>query len=337
MRRIWMICPALFALTACLNFPIRSEDTRLNSFYNAPKVGPCAVLPDNNIWNTPVDTLPVDESSSAYVESIGADLRMFTDFGSGLKDGGLIGFPYMIVGDDTPKVRVNFEYAHESDHGEYPIPPNPLIEGGPDSNGDRHVILVDTDECKLYELFAAHPNPNGTWRAGSGAVHDLRSNRMRPRDWTSADAAGLPIFPGLVRYEEVAAGKIPHALRFTAKRTRKDFVWPARHHAGESFASHLPPLGQRFRLKASFDTKPFPRDVRVILETLKTYGMILADNGGNWGLSGAPSPEWDNDQLWRAFAKVKGSDFEAVDTSSLIAHPDWADISTVPNPAITVQ
>jgi hypothetical protein len=214
-------------------------------------------------------------------------------------------------------VRVSFDYADESDKGPYPIPRNAPIEGGSSSDGDRHVIVVDRDRCKLYELFAAFPRNGGrSWKAGSGAIWSLKSNRVRPAGWTSADAAGLPILPGLARYEEVKRGRIDHALRFTVSRTRKAYVYPARHFASNDDNPDLPAMGQRLRLKASFDVSRYPRQSRVVLKALQEYGMIVADNGSDWFLSGAPSSGWDNDDL-HSLGGVKGSDFEVVDESAL--------------------
>jgi hypothetical protein len=239
------------------------------------------------------------------------------DFGSGLYDGAPIGIPYTTVGKSQHRVRVKFDYADESDKGPYPIPKNVPIEGGRRSGGDRHAIVVDRSRCKLYELYAAYPVNGGTsWRAGSGAIWSLRSNRLRPAGWTSADAAGLPILPGLARYDEARRGSIDHALRFTVQRTRRSYVYPARHFASALTDPDLPPMGMRFRLKASFDTSRFPRQSRIVLNALKRYGMIVADNGSNWFISGAPSSGWNNDDLHQLGA-VHGSDFEVVDTSSL--------------------
>jgi hypothetical protein len=210
---------------------------------------------------------------------------------------------------------VSFEFADESDRVGYPIPRNVAIEGGRRSTGDRHALIVDRDSCKLYELFALYPQGRG-WRAGSGAVWNLRSNRLRPAGWTSADAAGLPILPGLARYDEVRRGGIDHALRFTVRRTRHAYVYPARHFASSSTDATLPPMGLRVRLKASFDVSRFPRQARVVLTALKRYGMLVADNGSDWYITGAPSSGWRNDDL-RTLARVKGSDFEVVDTTSL--------------------
>jgi hypothetical protein len=201
------------------------------------------------------------------------------------------------------------------------IPANAPIEGGVGSSGDRHVLAFDRDNCVLYELFAAYPQSDGSWKAGSGAIFDLRSHALRPDTWTSADAAGLPIFPGLVRYDEVAAGEIKHALRFTAPETRKAHIWPARHNASDLTGTQYPPMGQRFRLRADYDISRFSRDTQVIRRALKKYGMILADNGSPWFISGAPDERWNNDVL-RELRQVKGSAFEAVDTSSLMLNPN---------------
>jgi len=200
--------------------------------------------------------------------------------------------------------------------GPYPIPRGVAIEGGRSADGDRHALIVDRDRCRLYELFALYPTPGGGWRAGSGATWDLRSNRLRPAGWTSADAAGLPILPGLARYEEVARGRIDHALRFTASRTRRAYVWPARHFASDQTDPDLPPMGLRVRLKRTYPIAGFPPQARVVLRALKEYGMILADNGSDWYVSGAPHLKWSNDQL-HALHRVPGSAFEVVDASSL--------------------
>jgi hypothetical protein len=275
------------------------------------------VFPANNPWNQRVDRLPVASNSGAVVRAIGAGDNMHADFGSGTYGGGPIGIPYTTVGKRQKRVRVSFDYADESDKGPYPLPRNAPIEGGRNADGDRHVIVVDRARCKLYELFDAHPlNGGRSWHAGSGAIWSLRSNRLRPATWTSADAAGLPILPGLARYDEVKRGSIDHALRFTVERTRRAFVYPARHYASSLTDPDLPPMGMRFRLKASFDTSRFPRQSRVVLEALKRYGMIVADNGSNWFVSGAPSSGWNNDDL-HSLHGVHGSDFEVVDTSSL--------------------
>jgi hypothetical protein len=283
----------------------------------APRIGGCPVFPASNVWNRPVDRLPVAADSAALIRSIGLDASMHADFGSGLYDGSRIGIPYVVVhGKSTPKSRVRFDYADESDKGPYPIPGGVPIEGQPKTGeGDRHALIVDRDSCRLYELYALR-REGGGWAAGSGATFDLRTNRLRPAGWTSADAAGLPILAGLARYDEVARGTIAHALRFTAESTRRAYVYPARHYASDKTDPTLPPMGLRVRLKASFDTSGFPRQSRVVLAALKRYGMILADNGSPWFVSGAPNAKWSNDDL-HSLGRVHGSDFEVVDTSRL--------------------
>jgi uncharacterized protein (TIGR03437 family) len=298
-----------------------------------PKVAGCAIFPANNVWNAPVDKLPVDADSDQYVATIGATQPAHPDFGSGLWDGGPIGIPFVTVPGSQPKVAVTFDYDSESDHGGYPVPANAAIEGGSASTGDRHVLVVDRDNCVLYELYAAYPQADGSWHAGSGAIFDLKSNALRPATWTSADAAGLPIFPGLLRYDEVAAGEIQHAIRFTAPQTRNTYVWPARHQASDLTALNYPPMGQRFRLKAGFDISGYSPTVQVILRGLKKYGMILADNGSSWYIGGAPDDRWDNDALHQ-ITQLQGSDFEAVDESSLMAQPDSAAVRPTVAPAV---
>ncbi len=281
---------------------------------------PCVMFPPDNIWNTPIDHLPVHSQSAAFISSIGATRGLHPDFGT-VWEGAPIGIPFVVVPANQPMVNVTFDYDDESDPGPYPIPPNPPIEGGSSSTGDRHVLVVRAGENKLYELYDAHPNGNGTWSAGSGAIYDLESHELRPETWTSADAAGLPILPGLVRYEEILAGNIPHAIRFTAQRTRQAYVWPARHYASNITDPNVPAMGQRFRLKASFNLDGFSPEVRIILQAMKKYGIILADNGSNWYISGVPNPLWDDDAL-HELGQVRGSDFEAVDVSTLMLDPD---------------
>jgi hypothetical protein len=272
----------------------------------------CEIFPATNVWNKRVDQLPLKQSSQKIVSSIGRDLHLHADFGSGLWNGGPIGIPITVVDSTTPLSAVDFEYDDESDPGPYPIPGDVAIEGGPDADGDRHAIIVDRDSCTLYELFALYPS----WSAGSGAIFDLSSNALRPRGWTSADAAGLPILPGLARYDEVAAGSIDHALRFTVRRSRRDYVYPARHFASPYTNRALPPMGLRLRLRRSYPVDTHPPQARVVLRALKRYGMIVSDNGSSWYVSGAPDPGWDNDHL-HTLHRVKGSDFRVVDTSSL--------------------
>jgi hypothetical protein len=277
----------------------------------------CPVFPADNHWNLRVDRLPVHPNSDAIVRSIGAGDTMHADFGSGRYEGAPIGIPYRTVPRRQRRVPVSFDYASESDRGRYPIPRRVPIEGGRSSDGDRHVIVVDRSRCRLYELFDAHPRNGGTrWHAGSGAIFNLRSNRLRPRGWTSADAAGLPILPGLARYPEVRRGRIDHALRFTASRTRRAFIYPARHFASSLTGADLPAMGQRLRLKRGFGIARFPRQSRIVLRALKRYGMILADNGSSWYVSGAPHRGWDNDDL-HSLHGVPGRAFEVVDSSRL--------------------
>jgi hypothetical protein len=282
-----------------------------------PHAKKCPVFPRTSQWNQRVDGLPVHANSAAIVRSIGVDDNAHADFGSGLYQGAPIGIPYTTVPRGQHRVPVSFDYADESNRGPYPIPRHVPIEGGRGSDGDRHAIVVDRSRCRLYELFAAYPVDGGArWRAGSGAVWNLRSNKLRPRGWTSADAAGLPILPGLARYDEVKRGRIDHALRFTAPRTRRAYIYPARHFASSLTDRSLPAMGQRLRLKRGFDVSRFPRQTRVVLRALKRYGMILADNGSPWFVSGAPSKGWDNDDL-HSLQQVPGSAFEVVDTSKL--------------------
>jgi hypothetical protein len=272
-----------------------------------PTIAGCPVFGPDNHWNRRVDRLPVARDSATLIRAIGLDAPLHPDF----SDRGGYGIPITVVTSATPRTRVRFRYASESDRVPYPIPRRPRVERG----SDRHVLLVDRTRCRLYELFAAERR-GGRWHAGSGAVWDLRSDRLRPAGWTSADAAGLPILPGLARYEEVRAGEIRHALRFTAPRTRRAYVYPARHHAGASGDRSLPPMGLRVRLKASVDVSRFPPQARVVLRALQRYGMILADNGSPWYVTGAPSPGWDDDDL-HSLHRLSGRHFEVVDTRRL--------------------
>ncbi len=277
----------------------------------------CPNLPADNVWHADVSKLPVSSGSGAYVASIGATGHVKADFGAGLWDGGPMGIPITYTGAWQTRVPVSFDYAGESDPGPYPIPRDALVEGGPNATGDRHVLVVDTGACRLYEMWDAHPRPDGSWHAGSGAVFDLRGNGLRPAGWTSADAAGLPVAPGLVRYEEVAAGRIAHAIRVTVPRTQNRYVWPARHAASKSGDAALPPMGLRLRLKSAVDISRLPAQARVIAQAMKAYGVIVADNGSAWFLSGVPDNRWNNDAL-RTLADLRGTDFEAVDTGRLM-------------------
>lgn len=288
---------------------------------NPVKLGPNApigkrLFPDDNPWNQDISKEPVDPNSTNLVASIGLDRPLHPDFGT-VWAGAPNGIPYVVVSGSQAKAPVEFEYADESDPGPYPVPPDAPIEGGPKSKGDRHILMLDRDNWKLYELFAAYPKDGG-WKAGSGAIFDLKSNAQRPAGWTSADAAGLPILPGLVRYDEAVEKKsIEHALRFTVAKSRRGYVAPARHFASPHTDPNLPPMGMRVRLKAGYDTSKFPPECQVILRALQKYGMFVADNGGNWFLSGAPDPRWDVENL-RALKSVKGRDFEVVTMGTVI-------------------
>jgi hypothetical protein len=271
----------------------------------------CPIFPADNVWNTRIDDRDVASNSSTMISAIGLTRGLHMDFGSYAG----YGIPINVVSGDTPGSSVTFQYDDESDHVQYPIPASPKTEGGSDS----HILMVDKDLCRLYELFAAH-KIDGTWRAGSGATWDLRSNALRPAGWTSADAAGLPILPGLVRYDEVAAGEIAHALRFTTDETRTSYIYPARHQAGESSSSSLPPMGLRVRLKKGYDVSRFSPQARVIAVALQRYGMILADNGSPWYITGASDPNFDDDVM-HELDVITGRDLEVVDTSGLVNGP----------------
>jgi hypothetical protein len=274
------------------------------------------VFPPDNPWNIDVTRLPVHPNSANFVASIGSTASLHPDFGT-TYGGGPWGIPYDVVpGTQTPVTITFTAYGGESDPGPYPFPSDAPIEGGWAVGGDRHAIVIDKDHHELYELFSAYPQSDGSWNAACGAVFDLTSNAMRPAGWTSADAAGLSIFAGLARYDEVAAGAITHALRFTVVNSQQAYLYPARHYASSSTDSNLAPMGLRFRLKASVDISGYATQARVILAGLKRYGMIVADNGGNWFLGGAPDPRWD-DAVIDTLKGVHGSDFEAVDTSSM--------------------
>jgi hypothetical protein len=294
----------------------------------------CPILPPNNIWNTPVDTLPVLSNSAAMVNTIGASRGFHADFGAGQWAGEAIGIPFVTVSGAQAAYPATFLWPDESDAGPYAVPLNAPIEGGSSSTGDRHALAVDVDNCVLYELYRAFPQPS-SWTADSGAIFDLRSNVLRPSTWTSADAAGLPIVPGLVTYDEVRGGEIAHAIRFTAPQTRSAFVWPARHHASSLTGTQYPRMGERFRLKGSFDITPFPPDVQVILRAMKKYGIILADNGSAWYLSGAPDPRWDDDAL-HALGQLLGSNLEAVDATVIRIDPN-SGAAVQPGVTVAVQ
>ena len=275
------------------------------------------LFPADNEWNRDISNEPVDPNSANLIASIGLSTTLHPDFGT-VWNGAPNGIPYVVVSGSQTKVPITFTaYGNQSDPGPYPVPSDAPIEGGPNGAGDRHVIVIDRDNWKLYELYRAFPNGSG-WNADSGAVFDLNSNALRPAGWTSADAAGLPIFPGLVRYDEVfGLREITHALRFTAARTRRAYVHPARHFASSNTDPNLPPMGMRVRLKASFDISGYTPAMQVILRALKRYGMILADNGSNWYVSGAPDPRWSDDEL-RGLKTLRGSDFEVVRMGTVV-------------------
>jgi hypothetical protein len=346
-RIVWPICAAFASLSGCLGSPLSGEsalsDAEVAGSRDAaggtptgatnenpdrmPTDQPAApaepvdptdlstlqVFPQDNPWNQDISALALHPSSDAILASIGLDTGLHPDFGT-IWEGAPIGIPFVVVRDRQPRVPVSFYYEDESDPGPYPIPSDAPIEGGADSDGDRHVLVVDVDNKLLYETFDSHPQPDGSWEAGSGAVFDLTSNELRPAGWTSADAAGLPIFAGLVRYDEVVErGEITHALRFTVRNSRRAYIPPATHFASSDPSPDLPPMGLRVRLRADFDSSGFTPNVQVILRAMKTYGMFVADNGSDWYVSGAPDPRWDDDEL-RQLRQVKGRDFEVVYT-----------------------
>jgi hypothetical protein len=308
MRRLALL-PVLFAVVIV---PALGSARPLHS---APG---CEIFPPDNPWNQRVNRLPVAKDSARLIASIGLGDPVHPDFGT-VYNGAPNGIPFVVVSNRTRRVPVRFQYADESDRGPYPLPPNAPIEGGPSSSGDRHVIVIDRDTCTDYELYAAYPQNGGAfWKAGSGAIFQLGSDRLRPAGWTSADAAGLPIFPGLARYDEVARGVIDHALRFTAPCTAPRYVYPARHEASTCHGFD-PPMGLRVRLKASVNIARLPHQAQIVAQALKTYGLILADNGSPWYISGAPNPRWNDDALHQ-LDQLTGRDFEVVNTTSL-PHP----------------
>ncbi len=278
----------------------------------APREGSCPILPASNPLDHDISHAPLDPNSAAYIDSIGAQVHLHADFGTPPS----YGIPYVVVGPRQPKVPIHFtEYGEESDPGPYPVPPHAPVEGAGEE-GDRHVLVLQEGTCKLYELYAAQRKGSG-WDAGSGAVFNLRSNRLRPEGWTSADAAGLPIFPLLVRYPEVRAGRIDHALRVTVQRTQRGYIHPATHFASGDSDPSLPPMGLRLRLKASFSLAGYRGDALVVLRALKRYGLIVADNGSSWYITGAPNPHWNDEDL-NQLKRVPGAAFEAVRSGPLL-------------------
>jgi len=302
MKRLWVV---MLLGTSALAW---------NPRYPLPHMS-CAFFPPDNVWNADISSLPVDPRSDDYVASIGAGTGLHPDFGTRR-----IGIPYAVADSAQTPVTIQFiAYGDESDPGPYPVPRTAPVERG----SDRHVLVVQAGSCGLYELFGAHRRHRGAlWLAASGAFWDLGTNDLRTADWTSADAAGLPILPGLVRHEEATGvAGLRHALRFTAPRTQSTYVWPARHEASSDADLALPRMGVRFRLKASVDLSGFSPTNQAILTALKTYGMFLADNGSPWFISGAPDPAWNDDDLHQ-IGTIHGSDFEAVDESGLMVDPD---------------
>ncbi len=282
-------------------------------------------FPASNAWNQDISACPVDPDSDKLIAEIGMDKGLHPDFGAGTYNGAPIGIPYVVVSGTQAKVDMQWTaYGDESDAGPYPVPPNAPIEGGPASSGDRHVLVIDKDNNKLYEIGNAHPNGDGSWRASGGAIFPLDSNATRPLYWTSADAAGLPIFAGLARYEEAARGPggIRHALRFTVDSTRAAFVPPASHWAPSNVKTYSAPMGMRVRLKASYAIPAsFSTETKALLTAMKTYGMIVADNGSDWFVSGAPDDRWNNSKLLSELGQVKGSNFEVVRMDGLVVKP----------------
>ncbi len=326
MRKAILLCAAGvlafsggLVLTAAADKPASRPTVTRPAVAKPPDLGVGASLngnrlfPADNPWNQDISKEPVDPNSDRIIASIGVGRPLHPDFGSAY------GIPYVVVDAKQPRVPVTFEYKDESDPGPYPIPANAEIEGGPSSKGDRHVLVLDRDSWMLYEIYASYPQDGGkSWKAGSGAVFDLKSNKLRPAGWTSADAAGLPILPGLVRYDEVAVQKeITHAIRFTCVKTRKAYIAPATHFASSKTDESLPPMGMRVRLKADYDISKFPPEAQVILTALKKYGMILADNGSDWFITGAPDKRFNDDAI-NTLKQVKGKDFEVVKMGTMV-------------------
>jgi hypothetical protein len=279
------------------------------------------MFPSNNVWNTPINNLPVDVHSAAWMASMSSSTTLLhPDFGPSGDPSAPYGIPYVVVAPGHPLVRLTFYYADESDSGPYPFGASTPIEGGQDASGDRHALMVNPKTCRLYELYDAEYSPTGS-TAGSGAIWNLRSNKLRPAGWTSADAGGLPILPGLLSYSEVLSGKITHAIRMTATTTGTAYLWPARHEAGARSDPSLPPMGARFRLKVSFKISKYSKHAQVILRAMQRYGMILADNGSNWYFQGAADPRWPN-ALLDELKSVPASAFQAVDESTLEISPN---------------
>jgi hypothetical protein len=293
---------AAFAQSPCSQMSL-GRDTSLHGFIP---------FPPDNLWNQNISNSPVDPNSDAIINFIGSSTPLHPDFGAGLYDRQTIGIPYVVVS-GTPFVNIKFTaYGDESDPGPMPIPPNAPIEGDPrPGNGDRHVLVLDRDNCWLYEMYSSYPQKNGSWNAASAAVWDLLNDEQRPYTWTSADAAGLPVFAGLARYDEVASGQIQHALRFTLQYSQQAFTPPASHWAANSTSPYAAPMGMRLRLKSSFDISSFPPQSKIILAALQQYGMIMADNGSSMFITGDPDNRWSNNDL-ASLKSVPASEFEVV-------------------------
>ncbi len=307
-----------FILGALLATSAAAEDKADAPLGPNASLGGVRLLPDDSPWNQDISGAPVAPNSHAILARIGMDTPLHADFGAEW-EGVPIGIPYVVVGKDQEKVPVEFEIADESDAGPYPIPPDAPIEGGPNGDGDRHVLVLDRDAWTLFELYNANPDDNGGWKAGSGAIWDLKQNQVRPAGWTSADAAGLPILPGLVRYDEVIEKQaIEHALRFTLSKTRRAYVPPASHWASDETDEDLPPMGMRVRLKGDYDISGFSPETQTILQALKTYGMILADNGSDNFISGAHDQRWNADAL-AELNRVKTKDLEVLEMTDIVA------------------
>lgn len=317
MRRLRPLIPLILLIVLIHEACRKESDLAPTQTPKGSAVGNIQVFPADNPWNTDISNEDADPNSDNIIASIGNDIHLHPDFGT-VWENAPIGIPYNLVGNNQPKIQVSFQYNSESDPGPYPIPPDAFVESG----SDRHVLVIDTVNLILYELYNAIRKPDDNWNAGSGAIFDLTSNDLRPDYWTSADAAGLPIFPGLVRYEEVVEqGEIDHALRFTVENTRNAFIHPATHAASNSNHANYPPMGMRVRLKAGFDISGFSPHVQVILTALKKYGMFVADNGSNWYITGSPDSRWDDDELGE-LKSVAGENFEVVKMGTVITMPE---------------
>ncbi len=321
MTRLGAVALSL-ALGACtVGTPDGSSAAPEQGAKPAAPVAGCSVFPSDNWWHADVSGLPRHPLSATWLRHMAPDTDLHPDFGPSFGDGPNYGIPVTVVGGGHRKVRVRFDYSDESDRVGYPLGRDTRIEGGRRSDGDRHAIIVDKDRCKLYEVYATRQRPDGSWRAGSGAVWSLGSNALRPDGWTSADAAGLPILPGLLRWAEVRDDTIDHAIRFTTNETSRWHLWPARHDAGSHASHDYPPMGARFRLAADFDTTGYGRSARRVIRAFQTYGVVLADNGSPWFFQGEQNGQWP-ERLIEELKQIPADAFEAVDTSSLQSDPD---------------